>query len=771
MSNKNRSRGGDDGGFRVTIPAHVRPLIQSIRETTGKQHGDEEIYSVLQDCSMDPNETAQKLLYLDTFHEVKKKRDRKKEGQGARGGRGIYYSNHSSSVAGGGRNAASRRENGVNHLTERGAIPRKTKINAVPHGTKALIAMPNGSSSLSNGSLNNGHDPQLIVDGMVPEPQNSTAVDAKKFGTKPLPPTPTFASIIGVAPEKSMSSSSHLPTSTSSSSVSGVYSSASDPVLASPVSWNAGAVGTIVREVGSNRKAAEPNHIQGNKDDSYDVDKESSKSEKKASNTPKSIQKKIDSNSEEVEKNQLSQESLSLSTLDGTLSVHSSVNDSLPAQESIALPKVVTSADASVAIKANPQLLPESTVSDNQHVTFPNHFKFSEAVKNGLTFGSIDASFGLATKYVNGTSGEINSVAAIEYSCGSDETAEESSTSSQSVPSTTQGETLDHPQTPPLVDKVPSTVGDVQIDTELKHDESKQEMPLLPEGQQKSTVLSVANYSYGFVLPSPGSHLVQMEGLEAHACDASLVSNFANGNSLAPSSSPAPSVQSSVVAPPPPVQIFRHPFPSFLPYGQYLSPYFMPHQFLSPNGLPQQPSTGNLYLPSAAAAAGVKFPLSQFKAGTNAGNPPHIGIASGYGSYGSSPVGGFNPISSGTSGKSTSNEDLAASQLKDNHVYTTRPLSDGSVYITAPGQDLSNMQLNPLYNLTLQGQHIAFAPQTSHGAFPGVYQSAQTLAAPSNVNPLLQQTQAMTAAVDTMGPPSGAYQQPQLAQMNWNPSY
>lgn len=716
---------------------------------------------------MDPNETAQKLLYLDTFHEVKKKRDRKKEGQGARGGRGIYYSNHSPYVAGGGRNAASRRENGVNHLTERGAVPRKTKISAVPHGTKASIAVPNGSLSLSNGSFNNGHDPQMTVDGMVPEPENSTAVDAKKFGTEPLLPTPTFASIIGVAPEKSMSSSSHLPTSTGSSSVSGVYSSASDPVLESPVSWNAGAVGIIVREVGNNRKAAEPNHIQGNKDVSYDVDQESSKSEKKASNTPKSIQKKIDRKSEEVEKNQLSHESLSLSTLDGTLSVHSSVNDSLPAQESIAPPN----GDASVAIKANPQLLPESTVSDNQHVTFPNDFKVSEAVKNGLTFGSIDASFGLATKYVNGTIGEIISVAAIEYSSGSDEIAGESSTSSQSVPSTTQGETLDHPQTPPLVDKVPSTVGDVQIGTELKHDESKQEVPLLPEGQQKPAVLSVPNYSYGFMLPSPGSQLVQIEGLEAQARDASLISNFANGNSLAPSSSPAPSVQSSVVAPPPPVQIFRHPYPSFLPYGQYPSPYFMTHQFLSPNGLPQQPSTGNLYLPSAAAAAGVKFPLSQFKAGTNAGNPPHIGIASGYGSYGSSPVGGFNPITAGTSGKSTSNEDLAASQLKDNHIYTTRPLSDGSVWIHTAGQDLSNMQLNPLYNLTLQGQHIAFAPQTGHGAFPGVYQPAQTLAAPSNVNPLLQQTQAMTAAVDTMVPSSGAYQQPQLAQMNWNPSY
>lgn len=100
------------------------------------------------------------------------------------------------------------------------------------------------------------------------------------------------------------------------------------------------------------------------------------------------------------------------------------------------------------------------------------------------------------------------------------------------------------------------------------------------------------------------------------------------------------------------------------------------HQFLSPNGLPQQPSAGNLYLQSAAAAAaaaGVKFPLSQFKPTTNAANPAHIGMPSGYGSYGSSSI-GYNPLSGNSSGKSNSNEDLAASQLKDNHVYTTGPL-------------------------------------------------------------------------------------------------
>lgn len=55
------------GGSRVSIPSNVRKTIQNIREITGKQHSDDEIYSVLKECSMDPNETAQKLLYLGIF--------------------------------------------------------------------------------------------------------------------------------------------------------------------------------------------------------------------------------------------------------------------------------------------------------------------------------------------------------------------------------------------------------------------------------------------------------------------------------------------------------------------------------------------------------------------------------------------------------------------------------------------------------------------------------------------------------------------------------
>jgi hypothetical protein len=55
---------GGGGGSRVPIPNNVRKTLHDIREITGKQHTDDEIYAVLKECSMDPNETAQKLLYL-----------------------------------------------------------------------------------------------------------------------------------------------------------------------------------------------------------------------------------------------------------------------------------------------------------------------------------------------------------------------------------------------------------------------------------------------------------------------------------------------------------------------------------------------------------------------------------------------------------------------------------------------------------------------------------------------------------------------------------
>lgn len=144
-----------------------------------------------------------------------------------------------------------------------------------------------------------------------------------------------------------------------------------------------------------------------------------------------------------------------------------------------------------------------------------------------------------------------------------------------------------------------------------------------------------------------------------------------NASSQAVSPSPTPPLQSSIPVSPQSVSIFRPPYPTnFFPYGHYYPPIYVSpiHQFLSHNGFPQQPSAGNMYLPTAA---GIKFPLPQFKAGANTGNAAHIGIPSG--SFIPPPV-GYAPGQTVSTGSSTGNEDLAVSQLKENQIYTTGQL-------------------------------------------------------------------------------------------------
>jgi len=48
-------------GGRVSIPAVARRTVADIMEIAGG-HTDEEVYAMLRECNMDPNETAQRLL-------------------------------------------------------------------------------------------------------------------------------------------------------------------------------------------------------------------------------------------------------------------------------------------------------------------------------------------------------------------------------------------------------------------------------------------------------------------------------------------------------------------------------------------------------------------------------------------------------------------------------------------------------------------------------------------------------------------------------------
>ncbi|XP_068335781.1 uncharacterized protein [Pyrus communis] len=59
------------------FPPMTKKIIQSLKEIVNCP--EPEIYSVLKECNMDPNDAVQRLLSLDTFHEVKSKRERRKE--------------------------------------------------------------------------------------------------------------------------------------------------------------------------------------------------------------------------------------------------------------------------------------------------------------------------------------------------------------------------------------------------------------------------------------------------------------------------------------------------------------------------------------------------------------------------------------------------------------------------------------------------------------------------------------------------------------------
>ncbi|XP_024005702.1 protein kinase 4 [Eutrema salsugineum] len=71
--------GGGDGSIsnvNTGVSASSRKVVQSLKEIVNCS--DLEIYAMLVECDMDPDETVNRLLSQDTFHEVKSKRDKKK---------------------------------------------------------------------------------------------------------------------------------------------------------------------------------------------------------------------------------------------------------------------------------------------------------------------------------------------------------------------------------------------------------------------------------------------------------------------------------------------------------------------------------------------------------------------------------------------------------------------------------------------------------------------------------------------------------------------
>ncbi|KAG4999997.1 hypothetical protein GLYMA_08G122700v4 [Glycine max] len=94
--------GKGGGSQKAGIPPASRKMVQSLREIVSNipEH---EIYATLKDCNMDPNEAVSRLLSQDPFHEVKSKREKKKEGKDTTDTRSRGISNASSRGGGGAR--------------------------------------------------------------------------------------------------------------------------------------------------------------------------------------------------------------------------------------------------------------------------------------------------------------------------------------------------------------------------------------------------------------------------------------------------------------------------------------------------------------------------------------------------------------------------------------------------------------------------------------------------------------------------------------------
>ncbi|XP_012491010.1 GBF-interacting protein 1 [Gossypium raimondii] len=878
------------GGFRVSsIPSSVRKTIQNIKEITGN-HSEDEIYAMLKECSMDPNETAQRLLLQDPFREVKRKRDRKKEssnnkesaesrwrsgsqGRGSRGGRGNFSARYAAHEAGVSKSSGPGRDNGANQVAEKASgqsssTSQETKTNESTMVASPVPVMADGPTGVV------AETSSAPARNAANQPQEHSSVASYEFGSAPSPagainkPTITFESVDMSGPPAA-SPSDCFPSTSSASSATICFSS-SDPVLVlSSDSQPLGTLGAIKREVGGGQASAESDTVVPTE-------------RKLASATEISssfVQGKMPSKSSGAPKNLLSESGQpSTAATHGSSTSRPSSNYGGRSQQIIGpqkvgsnkewKPKPISSnvgqgsgtAGASEvptsSFEANAHSPPVSNVLDSeeatsklqkkleelhlpqrQHVIIPTHIHVPESERTKLSFGSFDASFGVTLSSVGCQESAKSPTPLSEASQDVDETAEEQNSSNQNALTTAEdGDHSDHPQSPGHSPENLSGDGDISSSIP-EYNENKQDNALPSGGHPYSVVHTPPNYNIGLVPPI----LASLENPESQAREVSRLSSFVvqqpfdpatyyaqyyrssadndgrlspfpsagiatkyNGNvavlppqtsqppqeggntSVLTAGSPTPTVtqaaglmQSSISVTQQPVPVYRsaagvhlpHYPPNYIQYAPFYSPFYYPspaiHQFINNGAFPLHPQAGTVY-PSAPAppTTGVKFSLPQFKPGNNPVNSTHIGMPSGYGPYGSSPA-GYNPSSTGNS---TTNEDLGASQFKESNVYITGQQSESSaVWIAPPGREISSLPASSFYNLPPQSQNVTFPPtQVGPGSFAGIYHP-QGVAA--GVHPLLQQAQTMAGAVDMGGPAANVYQQPQHAQMNWPSNY
>ncbi|CAI9772589.1 unnamed protein product [Fraxinus pennsylvanica] len=583
LKKKKMSSGGKGAAGRaLMIPSSVKETIENIKEITGQSHTDEEIYAMLKECSMDPNETTQKLLLQDTFHEVKRKRDRRKEHLNKesaesrskpgvqtrvnRGGQRDYSSQYVSRDGGRGRNLAGAMENATSQISEKDPSPaplpksQDAKSNETTSVARSITDVANGPSrvtSLSTSVVPDGHASGGRGVNQIKETGNTRL---GKSGGPPVDANRNPTTALGPRDGHQILNSSNRGTSLSSAPSSGVHLSSSDLfVVPSQDSCLASALGTIKHEVESQRIPVEQMADTSVEGKSFAVS---------ATEVGSSIEQKMPSNCQGAEKNNLIESpQTASSTLGGSSITRPSSNSNNRPQE-IDPPKVgtgkewrskstsssITHRSGSVApfdvprvpIESHTTLQPtpnvlasrdvtlelqrkldKSHISDNQQVIIPSHLHVPEVEKLGFCFGSFDASFGLDTSCGDAPESDENSHLS-KYSEAVEETDEEQSSSHQSGLVAAEDTERKYPYISESSSQGPKNFppsdGEVSFSVLPEYTESKQEVA--PGIHQLPLADTSSNYGFGFTPPILSSHLAPLESSESQARDVPTFSGF-----------------------------------------------------------------------------------------------------------------------------------------------------------------------------------------------------------------------------------------------------
>ncbi|XXG51371.1 hypothetical protein AAC387_Pa02g5160 [Persea americana] len=450
-------------GATLILSDSVRKTIQSIKEIVGN-HSEADIYVVLKETDMDPNETTQKLLTQDPFREVKRKRDKKKENTEYRGS--VETERHTEQT-----------RQGPNPQTSwvRDNTPRRSFIRNISRGVtqEFRVVRDNRATQSYNGEIKAASfrhaisaNEQAIANvslngtpGILTDQKDS---DARKSAHQLPSQGPTTSHDYGPGHGKNADpnarrrlekTSSNAPTSilqvhgqklhnsrpdtatSSNSSVGGLYSSSMDPVhVPSPDSRSSGAVGAIKREVGvvgvrrqsSKESVAHSSVLKSSSStflgkgicastESFGLSPALSKSDQLSQT---SLSQPVMSNisvgrsfsgsqyNAKLHQQSLSQQKVSQPNMEWK--PKSSQNPILTSPGSIGTcvtPISSLASNSTILIEEAdhfPEEFSQINISEDQHVIIPQHLRVPEANRLQLTFGSFEAGFDSGKGFLSG---------------------------------------------------------------------------------------------------------------------------------------------------------------------------------------------------------------------------------------------------------------------------------------------------------------------------------------------------------------------------------